>query len=508
MHVVAIRTVLLIRRVEFAELANQVRSLSFQRFYFNDLHTLWCSNIVAFGSGGSPLLFSQMDEYDTHHITFLQKNTGPSILRRAGYSAARAAWLARPRGGNANRLEDLEDEHELWESVVHGIGDELILDGADRGRFVENTRQRFLDAARAFANRNSAESASNIEPDVLWESACNTSYNPYWMTSGSSEIQVGEGQERRHLAHVPSGSGEGQAIRAESPLPRNTTVGFRVAFEHPTAEATGYNMGGCYLVGVTTSSFSAWNESKGLQNSPFFFGIEDGGLVYEGSSRSRREAEAKTHNSHGVLFGSRDVVTCITDGPTLSFWRDDTFLGTLVHSLPRSVALYPVVVPFNSEVTVAISNVDSDPRPMYVASNVSSHVSHSRFPSLRTFAVDWRKVQQDKEEEVRKTLATQRALLIQPDGTLTSPLRTVLKTIFDMYSPHYDRFWYRCGLRLDKLAEITHGKGELSFDDFCDVVGKVVAEDMKKSLCQETTEVMMHFGALQLFLTIFLVSDW
>lgn len=123
-------------------------------------------------------------------------------------------------------------------------------------------------------------------------------------------------------------------------------------------------MGGCYLVGVTTSSFSAWSESKGLQNSPFFFGIEDGGLVYEGSSRSRREAEVSSQNAHGVLFGSRDVVTCITDGRTLTFWRDSTLLGTVVNSLPRSLPLFPVVVPFNSEVTVAITNVQSDPLPM------------------------------------------------------------------------------------------------------------------------------------------------
>ena len=297
---------------------------------------------------------------DTSPLTF----SGPSILRRAGYSAARAAWLARPRGANSNRLDDLEDEHDLWESVVHGISDELILDGADRGRFVESTRQRFLDAARAFAHRNGAEAAPSVDPDIIWEAATTNTYSPYWMSTSGSEIQVGEGNERRHLAHVPAGSGEGQAIRAEHPLPRNSTVGFRVAFEHPTAEVTGANMGGCYLVGVTTSSFSAWSESKGLQNSPFFFGIEDGGLVYEGSSRSRREAEVSSQNAHGVLFGSRDVVTCITDGRTLTFWRDSTLLGTVVNSLPRSLPLFPVVVPFNSEVTVAITNVQSDPLPM------------------------------------------------------------------------------------------------------------------------------------------------
>jgi hypothetical protein len=71
-------------------------------------------------------------------------------------------------------------------------------------------------------------------------------------------------------------------------------------------------------------------------------------------------------NSADVLFGAREVVTVICDfeARTLTFWRDETLLGTLVTNLPRSGALYPVAVPFNCGVTVAITGMDNDPLPL------------------------------------------------------------------------------------------------------------------------------------------------
>jgi hypothetical protein len=139
---------------------------------------------------------------------------------------------------------------------------------------------------------------------------------------------------------------------------------------------------------VTTSAFINYGELNGLQHSPYFWGIEDRGFKYEGpryhqSNRSsgsvRRQpsistttysrkiaSEEVTMNMFGVLFGSRDVVTVIVDleNHTLTFWRDETLLGTLVHSLPRNGNLYPVAVPFNCGVAVAITSLDDDPLPL------------------------------------------------------------------------------------------------------------------------------------------------
>ena len=71
-------------------------------------------------------------------------------------------------------------------------------------------------------------------------------------------------------------------------------------------------------------------------------------------------------NAAEVLFGSREVVTVVCDFEcrTLTFWRDETLLGTLVTNLPRSSTLFPVVVPFNCGVTVAITGLDNDPLPL------------------------------------------------------------------------------------------------------------------------------------------------
>jgi len=401
----------------------------------------------------------------------LPTTTGPSLLRRGGAAAyaARAGWFARGSDSRARRAaaiagimgadDAMDDDADLWESVVH---DDMAMEslmvggpgGADRSRLVENSRQRFLEAARAFSHANreaSGSSAPAADPQELLSAAtANASqYQPRWVSdpsttlmgprsrSGTNGIEVGGGPERQALAHLPANAGEGRAIRAEEPFPRdnesgsisnpfssfrlaseipvaelassssnnnnnnnnnNSTAnnepgseeaegpprrrayGFRVAFDHPASgDVTGASMGGCYLVGVTTSSFSAYGEQNGLQQSPFFWGIEDGGQKYEGSRHNsgRRRGGGAVYaveigpseapmNAHGVLFGSREVVTCVFDSEsrTLTFWRDETLLGTLVSDLPRSVNLFPVAVPFNCGVTVAITGLDSDPLPL------------------------------------------------------------------------------------------------------------------------------------------------
>lgn len=336
----------------------------------------------------------------------------------------------------------LEDD-DLWESVMHGVGEmghdleALAMDiggnSSARSRLVETSRLRFLEAARAFSQAN-RDAQQTVDPEELLRAATANaaSYQPHWANPttlpgarsvrSANGIEVGDGVDRQNLAHLPVGAGEGRAIRADEPIPRGDSdsnafasfrmptvasnnhatasnqsddsprrraFGFRVSFDHPTAaEVTGANMGGCYLVGVTTSSFTAYGEQNGLQQSAFFWGIEDGGQKYEGSRHSssrttqRRppgavgaaaysveleETEAPM-NEHSVLFGAREVITCVCDLDcrTLTFWRDETLLGSLVTNLPRSGNLYPVAVPFNCGVTVAISGLDNDPLPLYV----------------------------------------------------------------------------------------------------------------------------------------------
>jgi hypothetical protein len=330
----------------------------------------------------------------------------------------------------------MEDE-DLWESVVQGVAAGGGADSEERTRLMETSRQRFLEAARAFSQANreaGSTSSSTVDPaDLLRSATANAaSYQPHWAnptqlvsTSSSSSssprssnsrgagngIEVGEGLERHNLAHLPiDAAGEGRAIRAAEPLPRGIDAlgsfrmpsnnsatnqvegaprrrafGFRVAFDHPTAgDVTGADMGGCYLVGVTSSSFSAYNEQNGLQQSPYFWGIEDTGQKYEGSrhgrggssSNSRGTGRGGTYavdvsaeapmNEHSVLFGAREVITCVCDmdNRTLTFWRDETLLGTLITNLPRSGNLYPVAVPFNGGVTVAITGLDNCPLPL------------------------------------------------------------------------------------------------------------------------------------------------
>jgi hypothetical protein len=351
--------------------------------------------------------------------------TGPAIIRRHGAAyAARVGWIARGLGARRGMQNELElDEEEFWESVVDNMemaaGDEAesaieslameVSGMAGRNRLLNNTGRfannasgrRLLEAARVFSQSN-RESAAPDTTELLRAATANAaSYQPRWVNpsqlstrgrSSGNDIQVGEG-ERQNLARLPSGAAEGRAIRAEEPLPRSEpfgaiasalpgprrTFGFRVAFDHPSTE-TGGNMGGCHLLGVTTSSFTAYGEQNGLQQSPFFWGIEDGGQKYEGSqynsARTSRRAYSSFRNDFvsqdaplnaaNVLFGCREVVTVVCDyeSRTLTFWRDGTLLGSLVTNLPRSGNLFPVAVPFNGGVTVAITGLNEDPLPL------------------------------------------------------------------------------------------------------------------------------------------------
>jgi hypothetical protein len=299
-------------------------------------------------------------------------------------------------------------------------------------------------------------------------------------TNRRSDIDFsGSGLEWNQIAHVMFGATEGRAIRAEQPFPRldrashtnvfdpfhlsfalsptnsndsdsfdllcNTEVatmqqptqsrvfGFRVAFDNPALpvddEGTrvGMDLGGCFLIGVTSSTFTSPTDSSTLLQSNTFWGIEDHGQIFAGNKRSdvsggtmtavraslpRHQSRRRSYirnqdglqnsstglpavasgsfsmdlgisepmtsavhnteeiemNSHSVVFGICDVVTviCDVDNRSLTFWRNETLLGTLVTNLPRSGSLYPVAVPFNTGTTVAITSLKGDPLQLYV----------------------------------------------------------------------------------------------------------------------------------------------
>ncbi|KAL7561760.1 hypothetical protein ACA910_013300 [Epithemia clementina (nom. ined.)] len=472
-------------------------------------------------------------------------NSGPSGLRRA-----RPNWFPRSVFGRGRSLPDefgVEDEADLWESVV----DDVEMAGADhedrasnaieslamevsgmasaarrslesRRQGLETGRQRLLDAARAFSQQ---PARPQVSPDELWQAAMQNApnYSPHWMnpTQGpgrsrsSMGIELASDQSTPQLAHVPPGAGEGYAIRAVQSIPRESSVtrtnsrrsvqqvetggntaslnnlsrrafGFRVAFDHPGCEPGG-NLGGCYLVGVTVASFTAFGEQNGLSQSAFFWGIEDGGNKYEGAryaqpnrgSRRLSASYASEVNSQDVpmnesnlLFGSREVVSvlCDLEARTLTFWRNDTLLGTLVSNLPRSGNLYPVAVPFNNGVAVAITGLDGDPLPI-----------------LQTFSADARRVLKEKEEAVRSEVFARRQKLFR-NGNLTKRLRDVLLEIYTLYSEEGDeslvyssaaRLFYRSGMKLDYLDTLIKENGPncLTFLKFYEIIEKILQED-------------------------------
>jgi hypothetical protein len=345
--------------------------------------------------------------------------TVPGFLRRAGRSAASrllANHYAMARGDFDPDDEMFEDgglEIQFREGMM-GMDEEeqaalaLEVAGAARIPGAMSRRARRFQAGPGAAEsmQDRAPQQPTEPPETLWRLAMEnaSSYQPKWGTSTQHrgrmrhgyDVDVGTG-DLQNVARIEDGVAEGRAIRAAEPLPRvshrsqrdhgdgegerqRKMYGFRVVFDHPYRDP-GMSLGDCYLVGLTTSSFSAFGERNGLLQSPHFWGIEDGGSYFEGARRRRGTRpgagasssgygmETSTRdaprNADGVLFGSQETVTVVADleNSTMSFWRDGDFIGTLVRNLPRSGYLYPVVVPFNSGVTFAITGMDGSPLP-------------------------------------------------------------------------------------------------------------------------------------------------
>jgi len=336
-------------------------------------------------------------------------------------------------------------------------------------------------------------------------------------------IMVGKG-EFRNVAIVPMGSGDGRAVRTQQPLPRTipgtmaaptearrsprrsatsgassselqNVFGFKVTFVRPNVPE-GHSLGGRYLVGVTTPAFTGFSSRNGLQQSSLFWGIEDAGHKHEGPNNSggmlgRRRGDegielssrAAPRNDHNVLFGCKDIVTVVVDfsSRTLSFWRNDMFMGTLVQNLPRTGNLYPVVVPFNAQATVSITAMNGDP-----------------LPCITRFMVNRTREQQEQKKLLRAELERQRQLLVG-DGRATPALLGALNGILRLYTKldtseidHVSaaRLWYRCGMKMSHLDElidknIQEGRASCDVSDFLNVINEIIRED-----CEETARTV------------------
>lgn len=364
---------------------------------------------------------------EDHHLPF-----GSGIMMDGYYHDFFESVIDGDADMNAAAADD-DDEHAIAAIAMgaSGVGNRnsarFRAAAAIRGMGVGP--RSIVDAARSFS-APARETVRRLSPDELLRAANenNSLYQPKWMNLSQiggrmrtgNGIEVGDGANQ-NVAYLPLGSGEGRALRALEAFPRSfpfasfalsssTTTsasngsfpatsgqerrprrvfGFKVAFAHPSKKE-GENMGGRYLIGVTTTSFSSFSEKNALQQSPFFYGIEDGGSKYEGTrnhsaSHSAREGirgrrrssfaielndNEAPRNKDGALFGSREVITCIVDleSRTLTFWRDEDgkskLLGTLVTNIPRSVQLYPVVVPYNAGSIVSITGMSGEPLPL------------------------------------------------------------------------------------------------------------------------------------------------
>eukprot|EP00814_Leptocylindrus_danicus_P009268 CAMPEP_0116017398 /NCGR_PEP_ID=MMETSP0321-20121206/8025_1 /TAXON_ID=163516 /ORGANISM="Leptocylindrus danicus var. danicus, Strain B650" /LENGTH=2622 /DNA_ID=CAMNT_0003487585 /DNA_START=222 /DNA_END=8087 /DNA_ORIENTATION=- len=347
------------------------------------------------------------------------------------------------------------------------------------------------DEARRYLDK--VTSASKDHPDVTiqWNSQYKGSRVRVLDSVKSNEVVHG------HIALMTEQGkpGEGSCVRSNAKIPNKECFGWKIVFEY-AARGAGKSMGGCYLVGVVSHKFSDYSER--LQESNYFYGIEDGGRRYEGDKSkrgsnslhlSRKDAP---RNSENVLFGNREIITVVADMSkrNLNFWRDDVFLGTLVRNLPEDEYFYPVAAPFNSGVCVVISSLREDP----LSTLSSYHAGLSR-----------------KRVTKRQEILAKKGILIK-NGGLATDLVHVLQHIFSWYQKNKkgsdavgsdsgmklnvmeaSQLWYRCGLRLSGLINLIKSKEEADnvhsitdaifvyVEDFINAVRQIVADEEEKS---------------------------
>lgn len=119
--------------------------------------------------------------------------------------------------------------------------------------------------------------------------------------------------------------------------------------------------------------------------------------------------------------------------------------------------------------------------------------------------MDWKKVQQERDDKARSELLEKRALIINEHGDPTHRLRDVFKEIYDSYMPNYERLWYCCGFKMKKLHEAQNDKNELEFDDFFNVISLLVADDVSKA--SETSREVSFSSPFEYTLSIVFLSS-
>lgn len=336
------------------------------------------------------------------HLSFIHSlKVVPDILRRDEPLSAqlmRRSFFVR-RGGvgldfqasfNRRNFEQVENDPAVVALALEGAGmPDIARLPAARAR-----REMMIRSVEAIPFGLDVISSPLVPPNELLEIATENAslFNPHWeapinLGMNRTENSLIVGDEFLNIATLPVGASEGKSIRTAQQIPRVNTlsngrplrrkaIGFRVAFKRPFRE-TGKSLGGGYLVGVTTSSFSSFDERNSLQQSSLFWGIDDNGNKYEGGSTdtiSMRGSQRPHHgvemngrqvarNEDNVLYGCLETITVVvdTESRTLTFWRDGDILGTLVKNVPRSGVLYPVAVPFNAGAMVAITGLDGIP---------------------------------------------------------------------------------------------------------------------------------------------------
>lgn len=320
------------------------------------------------------------------------------LLRRSLFARRAGGGLDFQRSFHPRNLDQIENDMMEEEEDEHAVA-ALALEVAG---VADAARIPGLRSRRELLLRSAADSiqfgvdpvaSQPLAPDELLEMATENAsmYDPQWespaklgMRRKNNAIVVGD-DEFANVATLPVGAAEGKSVRTLEPMLRATEApdgkeqckvfGYRVTFKRPYREK-GKSLGGGYLVGVTTASFSSFDERNSLQESSLFWGIDDNGHKYEGGAgggpirgarRSHHGVEMSARNvarnSDNVLYGCLETITVVvdTESRTLTFWREDNVLGTLVRNIPRSMSLYPVVVPFNSGAIVAITGLDGSP---------------------------------------------------------------------------------------------------------------------------------------------------
>ena len=130
-----------------------------------------------------------------------------------------------------------------------------------------------------------------------------------------------------------------------------------------------------------------------------------------------------------------------------------------------------------------------------MCSNISLYVLalSASLGSLRSYASDKKREQQEKEDGLRRELAAKRARLME-NGKPTAELEGILKAIFAMYATDNSgrlnyttacRLWYRCGMKLaslDSLLEVKKRRlGYVEFMDFLQLVTTVTEADVRSA---------------------------